>query len=614
MSETEYTFDVQAILLSYMLADPTAFSMSQNILDPENFDNRLRKAVRFILDFSEQYRTLPTLGQIKAHTGIAVDPFEENIDPFREWYLETIEGFSRHKALERAVIEGVDLINEGKAGELERRIKDAMAISLMRDLGTEYFKDPKTRLENMRDRSNYVSTGWSVIDDKLYGGFTPGALNVFAGGSGCIVAGTLVRVRHNGLVSLVPIEHLDGVNRGLRMEADSPDGFVPIEEWRNKGIKRCITFVTRAGRTITASHDHLFQKADGEWLYARDFREGDSLLTKSGSDRVIRMRDAGHQVVYDLAIGHENHRYYTNGISSHNSGKSLFLQNIALNWVFANKNVIYFTLELSEDLVSLRLDAMVAEISTKDVFRDIDKAALAIKMRSKQAGTLIVKKLPEAGTTANDLRAFLKEYQIKTGIRPDAIIVDYLDLMHPNNRKINPSDLFVKDKYTSEEMRALAGEYGLLCVTASQLNRSSVEASEFDHSHIAGGISKINTADNVFGIFTSSTMRERGVYQLQFLKTRSSSAVGQKIDLAFDNTTLRITDPDDYDPKFKPKSNQDLRREMQEKAKADDQKDVETKSDTKPSKKPEAEAKTAPSETRTRAIDLMARINAAKTK
>jgi len=79
-------------------------------------------------------------------------------------------------------------------------------------------------------------------------------------------------------------------------------------------------------------------------------------------------------------------------------------------------------------------------------------------------------------------------------------------------------------------------------VTASQLNRSAVEEIEFDHSHIAGGISKIQTADNVIGIFTSNAMRERGQYQLQLLKTRSSSGVGSKVSLLFNRDSLRITD------------------------------------------------------------------------
>jgi hypothetical protein len=70
-----------------------------------------------------------------------------------------------------------------------------------------------------------------------------------------------------------------------------------------------------------------------------------------------------------------------------------------------------------------------------------------------------------------------------------------------------------------------------------------VEEVEFDHSHISGGISKINTADNVFGIFTSRAMKERGKYQIQCMKSRSSTGVGQKIDLEYNIETMRITDP-----------------------------------------------------------------------
>jgi len=115
--------------------------------------------------------------------------------------------------------------------------------------------------------------------------------------------------------------------------------------------------------------------------------------------------------------------------------------------------------------------------------------------------------------------------------------------MMPLSVKVSPSDLFVKDKYVSEEIRNLAMETQCITVTASQLNRAAVEEIEFDHSHISGGLSKIMTADNVIGIFTSRAMRERGRYQIQFMKTRSSSGVGQKVDLDFNVDTLRITDP-----------------------------------------------------------------------
>jgi len=155
-----------------------------------------------------------------------------------------------------------------------------------------------------------------------------------------------------------------------------------------------------------------------------------------------------------------------------------------------------------------------------------------------------VKYMP-SGKNCNDIRAYLKEYQVKMGVKPDVLLIDYLDLMMPLNVKVSPSDLFVKDKYVSEEIRNLAMETQCVTVTASQLNRSAVEEIEFDHSHISGGLSKIMTADNVIGIFTSRAMKERGRYQIQFMKTRSSSGVGQKVDLEFNVETLRITDLDE---------------------------------------------------------------------
>jgi hypothetical protein len=162
-------------------------------------------------------------------------------------------------------------------------------------------------------------------------------------------------------------------------------------------------------------------------------------------------------------------------------------------------------------------------------------------MASKKSGKFWIKYMP-AQSTVNDMRAYIKTLQMEYDVKIDFLCVDYLDLLMPVSTKVSPSDLFIKDKYVSEELRNLAKELNVLFVTASQLNRSAVEEVEFDHSHISGGISKINTADNVFGIFTSRSMRERGQYQIQLMKTRSSSGVGQKIDLQFDVDTLRIFD------------------------------------------------------------------------
>lgn len=324
----------------------------------------------------------------------------------------------------------------------------------------------------------------------------------------------------------------------------SPDGWVPVVDCVEKIKDEMVKCKFKSGIEVVSSHDHLFQKSDGTWVFAKDLVIGEFILSHNGIDIVEYLEFFYKKTkVYDLSINSTNHRYYTNGICSHNSGKSLFLQNLAVNWIQGGLSGAYITLELNEGLTGMRIDSMVTGTSTREVFKDIDNVELKVKMYAKTYGKFQLKYLP-AQSTINDVRSYCRELQIKTGNKLDFLCVDYLDLLMPVSVKVSAENLFVKDKYVAEELRNLAKELNVLMVTASQLNRGAVEEIEFDHSHIAGGISKINTADNVFGIFTSRSMREKGQYQIQLMKTRSSSGIGQKIELDFNVETLRITDPD----------------------------------------------------------------------
>ena len=404
----DYNADIQKLFLEMMMEDASTYVRVQNIFNSENFDRSLRATAEFIKTHSDNHRTLPTRDQIQAVTGVELRSIPDLDKGHYDWFLEEFESFSRRQELERAILKAADLIESGEYDPVEKLIKDAVHISLTRDMGTDYFADPAARINKYFNSGGQVSTGWPSVDKLLYGGFSRGELNIFAGGSG--------------------------------------------------------------------------------------------------------------------------------------SGKSLVMMNIALNWLQQGLNGVYITLELSEELTSLRTDAMLSSMSTKDIRKDIDTTTLKVKMVGKKSGTYQVKGLP-AQSNINDIRAYLKEYQIQTGRTVDFIMIDYLDLLMPVSAKVSPNDLFVKDKYVSEELRNLAKELGMLMVTASQLNRSAVEEVEFDHSHISGGISKINTADNVFGIFTSRRMKEAGKYQIQCMKSRSSTGVGMKVDLEYNIETMRITDP-----------------------------------------------------------------------
>ena len=64
-------------------------------------------------------------------------------------------------------------------------------------------------------------------------------------------------------------------------------------------------------------------------------------------------------------------------------------------------------------------------------------------------------------------------------------------------------------------------------------------------------------------------MRERGRYQVQFMKTRSSAGVGQKVDLAFDIGGLRITDLEEDDEKTPAQETSELYNKIKRKTMAD---------------------------------------------
>jgi replicative DNA helicase len=91
-------------------------------------------------------------------------------------------------------LKSAELLEKGNYGPVEKLIKDAVQISLENDLGLDYFAEPKTRIMKIKDSNGQISTGWKNLDDILYGGFNRGDLNIFAGGSGCVVYDTEVEV------------------------------------------------------------------------------------------------------------------------------------------------------------------------------------------------------------------------------------------------------------------------------------------------------------------------------------------------------------------------------------------------------------------------------------
>lgn len=395
----------QKLLIEYAASSPDVFGVCAHILKPEYFEPGLANAVRYLHSYYQDYNVLPDKHQILAETEIELNHHELSKDKIKYCSTE-IETFCRHEAIKHAILSSPKLIEKGDYGKVEQMIRDAITISLHREIGIDFFSDVLVRLESRSDEDVFASTGYKDLDE-LIGG----------------------------------------------------------------GLRR---------RTIT-----LLQANSG-------------------------------------------------------GGKSLAMANLAVNLVEQGLNCLYLSLELYEDQVDDRFLTMVAGVSTKQLVGRRTEVAHIIEEKDKDHGKLFIKYMP-SGSNVNHIRAYLKEFELHNGFIPDVIVLDYLDLLRPTE-KVSNDNVFERDKISTEQFRNLLIDYNMIGITASQQNRDAVKATQIDQSHIAGGISKINTVDNSLSIIFNEVMKAKGQIAFFGVKTRSSDGQGKTVYLGWDNKHLRIVE------------------------------------------------------------------------
>lgn len=111
---------------------------------------------------------------------------------------------------------------------------------------------------------------------------------------------------------------------------DTPDGFNLVTNWFDKGALPIVTITTSAGHTTRCATNHLLE-SNGEWVPAGMVTIGSTVLTTSNTtDTVVGIQFTTPEECYDFTVDHPNHRYWGDGFSSHNSGKSFVVSgNIA---------------------------------------------------------------------------------------------------------------------------------------------------------------------------------------------------------------------------------------------------------------------------------------------
>jgi replicative DNA helicase len=187
------------------------------------------------------------------------------------------------------------------------------------------------------------------------------------------------------------------------------------------------------------------------------------------------------------------------------------LINIGANAMKAGKTVIHYTLELNENYVGQRYDSVVTGINAqnlKNYQEDIED-----KMQNIN-GDLIIKYYPTKSVGVLGIKAHI-EKTIMLGNTPDLVIVDYADLL-----KVNQKDKHEALEELYEDLRGMAGEYGVPVWTATQANRSALEEDVIEADKIASSYGKVMVSDFLMSLSRKVEDKMSGTGRGHVIKNR----------------------------------------------------------------------------------------------
>ena len=256
---------------------------------------------------------------------------------------------------------------------------------------------------------------------------------------------------------------------------------------KNQEIKRAI--MDSVGLLKMGSYDEIKSKIDSAMKAGADTDIGHEYK----KDVVARYNEAarhtvttGWDVIDDLMDGGLAPGELGVVMAPAGIGKSWMLINIGANAIKQNKTVIHYTLELNENYVGQRYDSVITGIAAQNLKNYTDDIEDKLKDIS---GELIIKYYPTKSTGVMGIKAHI-EKTIMLGQTPDLIVVDYADLL-----KVSSKDKHEALEELYEDLRGMAGEYGVPVWTATQANRSALEDDIIEADKIASSYGKVMVSD-----------------------------------------------------------------------------------------------------------------------
>lgn len=276
--------------------------------------------------------------------------------------------------------------------------------------------------------------------------------------------------------------------------------------------------ITHTFGEVKVAKNHLFPNYLGQDVLASEAVE---LVTKKGISKILEKENLGKSRVYDILINHPNLYYTSDGVLHHNS---VALVNTAASNVIKGKDVLFLTLEMTEEEIGKRIDSNILDINTNDFWKtNLKEFQQKFSTISGNLGKLVIKEYPAGTFNTLKLEAFLNEIKKESDFSPEIICIDYLTLMASSRTTLAKSGgTYSYYKLISEELHGFAKQHDVKIVTAAQLGRGAFGNMEADMSSISDSIGIIQTADTVIALLSSENLKANNQMVMKMLKNRNT--------------------------------------------------------------------------------------------
>ena len=563
---------IENTILSNLIFDEEYSRQVIPFLQKEYFSDRVENVViEEILNFFDEFNKPATkeilLIQVSKRRDIGakelldaeklIKEFERTDTNF-DWLMKESEAFCKQRAVYNAILASIQIIegNDKKYTQeaIPSLLSDALSVTFDSSVGHNYIEDADSRFEFYRRKEEKLPFDIEMLNKITDGGLPRKSTTCLL--AGCVHPDTKIEIRTKKSDSSwseqeISIGNIDSLLKdGYQIEVTSPDGFVPVSLFVDKGEWEEYILTLDSGIEVRVNENHLFETDNG-WQYAKDLVNLPNELYLTEGDILIQgnVRTTGKVIpIVDIQVDHNNHRYYTNGVSSHNTGvgKSLVMCHFAAANLLHNKNVLYITMEMSEERIAERIDANLLNLGMaelKTVEQKIFNNRIE-KLKNKTTGRLIVKEYPTGSAHTGHFRALIEELKSKKNFVPDVIYVDYLNICASQRMKHGAGvNSYTYIKAIAEELRGLSVEYNVPLITATQANREGVNSSDLDLTNTSESIGLPQTVDLMIALISTPELEELGQVLFKQLKNRYNDLnYYNKFVVGIDRNKMRIFD------------------------------------------------------------------------